>query len=137
MEGGAVKCRGRTAEGKPCNAPEELVDESTGFCIGHGPEGSKRTAMAGKLGAAATRAKWRGKGLEEGELGPLKTPEDAERWLRIAGEAVAVGRLTDRSGTAITRAVEAWLKASAVRVEREEIADLRVRIDELRKPKAI
>ncbi len=44
-------------------------------------------------------------------MGPLRTPEDAKRWLRIIGRAVAEGRLRSRDGDATTRAVREWLRA--------------------------
>ena len=30
-------CAGRNAKGAPCRAPENLVDEETGFCPSHAP----------------------------------------------------------------------------------------------------
>jgi hypothetical protein len=86
----------------------------------------------GKLGAEATRKRFSVKGLEPGELGPLESIEDGKRWLRIAGEAVATGRITDRQGNAITKAVEAWLKADGA-ITKAELDEIKAMADEVKK----
>ncbi|MGH7558481.1 MAG: hypothetical protein ACREMD_12025 [Gemmatimonadota bacterium] len=100
--------------------------------MSHGPGASERMAKLGKKGSAAVLRN-RGKGLDPGELGPLNSHGDAQRWLRIAGEAVAVGRLTDRQGNAISKAVSEWVKAEAGRVREEDLAELQEQIRELKK----
>ena len=100
-----ARCKALTKAAKRCAAPEHLVDTETGFCPSHGPGASERMREAGKLGAEATRRRFSAKGLEPGERGPLESHVDAQRWLRIAGEAVAIGRLTDRQGNAVSKAI--------------------------------
>jgi hypothetical protein len=86
-------CREKNARGEPCRAPASLVDPVSGFCPAHGPGAKERLSEQGKVGAQVTKqVRRKGKGLRPGELGPLRTPEDAKRWLRIIGRAVAEGR---------------------------------------------
>ena len=104
-----ARCRGRNEQGEPCGAPESFVNPS-GWCPAHQPGGRERLREAGRLGAEVSkqvRRKW--KGLRPGELGPLRTPKDAERWLRIIGQAVTEGRLRNRDADAGTRAGREWL----------------------------
>jgi hypothetical protein len=69
-------------------------------------------AERGRIGAEVSKqVRRKGKGLRPGELGPLRTPQDAERWLRIVGQAVAEGRLRNRDADSTTRAVREWLRA--------------------------
>ena len=74
-------------------------------------------AERGRIGAEVSKqVRRKGKGLRPGELGPLRSPQDAERWLRIVGRAVAEGRLRNRDADATTRAVKEWLRAHAAAV---------------------
>jgi hypothetical protein len=90
-------------------------------------------ADIGRKGALSTARRLRGGGLSDGELGPLDYPRDAERWLRIVGEATATGRLPNRDGQTVVRAVEAWLKAHGEAVVAKDVAELREALDALRK----
>ena len=99
-----VRCAGTNAAGEPCKS---TIIQKDGFCSAHGPDGLNAMRERGKKGARALRTP----GLKEGELGPLDNPDDAARWLRISGEAVATGRLTHQSCAALVRTVEGFLKA--------------------------
>jgi hypothetical protein len=87
----------------------------------------------GKVGAQVTKqVRRKGKGLRPGELGPLRTPEDAKRWLRIIGRAVAEGRLRSRDGDATTRAIRAWLQAHDAGVVTDRVEELRAEMAKLK-----
>ena len=78
------------------------------------PDFAREMGRKGGLAAAKARAR---KGLDKSQLGPLESHEDAKRWLRMIGEAVVTGILDKGDAQAGIRAVEAWLKAEADRVE--------------------
>jgi len=83
-----MQCKGKTKSGKPCGTPERLVNEETQLCPAHSPGAAQRLSMAGKLGASATAAKWRGQALDPDELPPVDSHAAATRWLEIIGRAV-------------------------------------------------
>lgn len=107
-----MNCKGINAKGEPCAIDPRLVNEETGYCKAHDPAlGSEYMAEIGRRGQAAIQAKGAAKGVTEEELGPLKSLEDAQRWLQIIGAAVAEGRLSDRAGGTVVRSVAEWVKA--------------------------
>ena len=79
-----------------------------GVAVAHRPGGESEMKRRALRGAIASQ---RGRGLAQGEVGPLETHSDAKRWLRLIGEAVITGRLSNRDAQAGVKAVEAWLKA--------------------------
>jgi hypothetical protein len=83
----------------------------------------------GLRGAIASR---RASGIEDGALGSLETHEDAQRWLRLIGEAVVTGNLTDKAATAGVKAVEAWVRTEAERATAEVVGDLRKEVERLK-----
>ena len=87
----------------------------------------KRRALRGAI------ASQRGRGLASGELRQLETHSDAKRWLRLIGEAVVTGRLSNRDAQAGVKAVEAWLKAHSEGAVAKDVAQLREALDALRK----
>ena len=90
-------------------------------------------AERGRIGAEVSKqVRRKGKGLRPGELGSLRTPEDAKRWLRIIGRAVAEGRLRSRDGDATTRAVREWLRAHEAGVVSDRLEDLKATVAELK-----
>jgi len=105
---------------KPCR-----IEESDG------PE-AKRHYMA-ELGRRGAKASRRGSGLDAEALGALDDHSDAKRWLRLIGEAVITGRLSNRDAQAGVKAVEAWLKAHGESVVAKDVAELREALDGLRK----
>ncbi len=85
------------------------------------------------MGAEVTKqVRRKGKGLRPGELGPLRTPKDAERWLRIVGQAVAEGRLRSRDGDATTRAVREWLRAYDAGTVTDRVEELKAEMAKLK-----
>ena len=131
-----ARCREKNARGEPCGAPESLVDPLSGFCPAHGPGARARLSEQGKAGAEVTKqVRRKGKGLRPGELGALRTPKDAERWLRIVGQAVAEGQLRSRDGDATTRAVREWLRAHEAGVVTDRVEELREQVSELKQKK--
>ncbi len=131
-------CREKNARGEPCRAPASLVDPISGFCPAHGPGAKERLSEQGKVGAQVTKqVRRKGKGLRPGELGPLRTPEDAKRWLRIIGRAVAEGRLRSRDGDATTRAVREWLRAYEAGAVTDRLEELRTHVEELKNEKKL
>lgn len=125
-------CKGkRVGDGRPCKAPERLVNE-TGYCATHRPGGRERLAVAAKLGGHATARRFAAKGLTPDELGPLETHGDAKRWLETIARAVAVGRLTDRAATGAVRGLECWLKAHADEATARTINELEAQVRRLK-----
>ncbi len=128
-----ARCREKNARGEPCRAPASLVDPVSGFCPAHGPGAKERLSEQGKVGTQVTKqVRRKGKGLRPGELGPLRTPEDAKRWLRIIGRAVAEGRLRSRDGDATTRAVREWLRAHEAGVVTDRVEELKAEMAKLK-----
>ncbi len=133
-----ARCREKNARGEPCGAPESLVDPLSGFCPAHGPGARARLSEHGKVGAEVTKqVRRKGKGLRPGELGSLRTPKDAERWLRIVGQAVAEGRLRSRDGDATTRAVREWLRAWEAGAVADRLEELKGEIAKLKGEKKL
>ena len=62
---------------------------------------------------------------------------DAERWLRIVGQAVAEGRLRSRDGDATTRAVREWLRAYEAGAVTDRLQELRATVAELKGEKKL
>ena len=86
-------------------------------------------AERGRIGAEVSKqVRRKGKGLRPGELGPLRSPDDAKRWLRIIGGAVAEGRLRSRDGDTTTRAVREWLRAYEAGTVTEQVHELRRKV---------
>jgi hypothetical protein len=86
---------------------------------------------AGKKGGIASAKARKRPGLDKDKLGPLETHEDAKRWLRLIGEAVVTLALDKGDAQAGIRAVEAWLKAEADRVELVVLDDLKADVKRL------
>jgi hypothetical protein len=87
---------------------------------------------AGKKGGVASAKARRRPGLDPKELGPLESHQDAKRWLRIIGEGVLTCHLDKGDAQAGIRAVEAWLKAEADRVELVVLDDLKADVKRLK-----
>jgi hypothetical protein len=105
-------CQGVKDDGSACMIDPRFVDDESGYCMAHDPEkGTKRMSELGRLGQEAIQRKAAAKGITEEELGPLETLDDAKRWLEVIGKAVAQGRLSDRAGGTVVRAVSEWVKA--------------------------
>ena len=64
-------------------------------------------------------------------LGPLATPEDAQRQLGQLARWCAAGQVPGAAGSAAVRAVEIWLKAHGEALDRGRMAELGRRIKEL------
>ncbi len=126
------QCRGINAQGDPCKAHPNMVDEN-GWCPAHGPGAQERLREQGKKGGAALRRKWQAiRGLEPEDLGPLDTHEDAKRWLEVIGKAVLSNTIDSKAAHAGARAVETWLKAEGERVTMTVVEDLKAEIDRLK-----
>ena len=89
-----------------------LVDQATGLCSAHAPNGQREMSRRAKKGGKATREVWKREGVKADELGPLKSVSDAQRWLEVIGAGVVSGRLDKGDASAGVRAVEVWIKAS-------------------------
>ena len=128
-----ARCKARKADGSPCMAPPSLVNPATGLCTSHAEGAAERLRASGRRGAQVTARRFKGKGIRPEELGPLETHSDAKRWLRLIGEAVVTGRLSNRDAQAGVKAIEAWLKAHGESVVAKDVAELREALDALRK----
>jgi hypothetical protein len=93
------------------------------------PDFAREAGKKGGLASAKARAR---KGLDKSQLGPLESHEDAKRWLRMIGEAVVTQVLDKGDAQAGIRAVEAWLKAEADRVELVVLDDLKADVKRLK-----
>ncbi len=129
-----ARCRAKNAEGKPCRAPEGMVDSTTRYCPAHRPGATERLREAGKKGAkVSTRLKQKATGLSSDELPPLDSPQAAATWLEAIGRAVACGRLANRDAIAATKAVREWLRAHEAGTVTEQVTELRQKVEELKK----
>lgn len=104
-------CKATKENGEPCGAPASVVDPETGLCPAHDPERQEERRAAARKGGKATARRFSGGGLEEGDLPPLDSPENAERWLEAVGRAVATGKLGHNEGRTVVRAVREWVRA--------------------------
>ncbi|MFH1833761.1 MAG: hypothetical protein ABH877_01950 [bacterium] len=132
-----LRCKGMKADGKPCEAPERLVDPMTGYCLSHDP--ARREKLLGHCadGGKAIARRLRAKVLGETDLPPLASPQAAAAWLEIIGRAVATGRLSSRDADAVTRAVREWLKAHEAGDVADQIKALRETVAALKRTKTM
>lgn len=128
-----ARCKAQKADGSPCMAPPSLVNPATGLCASHDEGAAERLRASGRRGAQVTARRFGGRGIRPGELRQLETHSDAKRWLRLIGEAVVTGRLSNRDAQAGVKAVEAWLKAHSEGAVAKDVAQLREALDALRK----
>lgn len=130
------RCQATTADGRPCGAPEQLVDPSTGLCISHDPDRAGVLREAGLKGGIAMRKKARDdKGLTHAELPPLDGPASAALWTEVIGRAVATGRIPASRGQTALRAVSEFLRAHAAGETADRLARLQSQVDGLRNGK--
>ena len=78
----------------------------------------KRLATKGALAS-------RKSGLDPDDLPTLDGPQTAALWLDRVGRAVATGKLDHREGTAVVRAVEAFLRAHDAGKVTDDLARMR------------
>ncbi len=111
-------CGGTNAEGAPCSSPIVGAD---GFFPAHRPGCGERMKRLATKGALASRKS----GLDPDDLPTLYGPRTASLWLDRVGRAVATGRLGHREGTAVVRAVEAFLRAHDAGEVTDDLARMR------------
>lgn len=70
----------------------------------------KYLSELGRKGAKTANAR-RKKGLDIGELPPLRHPRDAEVWAEAVARAVGNGRLKASAGNTVLRALKSWMEA--------------------------
>ena len=116
------RCAGTNTTGEPCKNP--VVGED-GYCAAHRPGGRDRMRALGTKGALASRKS----GLDPDDLPTLDGPQTAALWLDRVGRAVATGKLGHREGTAVVRAVEAFLRAHDAGEVTEDIAKMRAALE--------
>lgn len=120
-------CIGIRDDGEPCQSPYVL---DNGYCSAHQPDGRKAMRERGRKGQAALRAKMKAEEpLTPDELPPLTSFEAAEQWLAVIGEAVAIGRITDKRASAARQIVDSWLKARGEHEAAERISALESQIE--------
>ena len=105
------RCSGRKADGGPCAVvPELLTQDQEGrwWCYNHDPDRSaaERYASRARGGLRAQRGKR--KGLLPGEVGQLRTLEDAERIAARIAIATATGELSATQARATLAALKEW-----------------------------
>jgi hypothetical protein len=123
------RCRGDTAEGEPCQARPEWVNED-GWCLSHdpSPEAARARKQRARLGGAVTAAK-NSKGIDPDSLPPLDGPKAAARWTEVIGLAVTTGRLSSAQAQAGLRAVSEFLRAHEAGTVQDRIEELAARLE--------
>ncbi len=123
------QCRA-IVDGRPCGVPATWVKD--GWCFAHNPalEAERRAANL-RGGMTTARLLRKRRGLEEGELGALQTPEDAQRWCMIAATAVATGRMSASAASALRGLVTSWLRSRDLHVRETRLLALEKRVAEL------
>ncbi len=127
-----LPCNGRNRDGSACKAPPRLVDPLTGFCISHDPERRQAMLEAAQKGGKVMARRLKAPLLDDDELPPLDSPHAAASWLEIIGRSVATGRLSNRDGDAVTRAVREWLKAHDAGEVSDQVNTLRSQLGEIK-----
>ena len=131
-----MRCKAITKAGKPCESPAHLIDPHTLLCRVHDPARAEEIRELGRKGGLKAAERFRMKGIQPHELGPLEEPEDVRRWLEKIGRAVACGTLSASAGACAVRACEACLKALDAGAMASEIKELRKQLAEFRKLRA-
>ena len=116
---------GVTKDGRPCPTTANLG--ATGFCPFHDADKTRVRAMGAAGGA--------GPGLSVEHLGQLASVEDAMRWTRLIGVALARRDITPSEANALMRVVAQWHKNEDLRLRREDLRDLERQVRGLRKAK--
>jgi hypothetical protein len=120
-------CRGLNVDGSPCTCPTALV-RASGFCFAHDPALEQQRAVARLRGGTALARKHAlRRGLDPDELGPLATPEDAQRWAETIGRAVLTNRVTASQASAARGVLSEW-RASQQRSEDRDALERIIRL---------
>lgn len=133
-----ARCAGTNAEGQACSVPPALLTEDAVgrfWCSAHDPDpvAVERRKLASLRGGESTRARHRRRAvLDPGELGPLRTPDDAARWSETIARAVAEGRLAAGAAQATTRALSEWVRARDLHVRETRLVALEQEIERMR-----
>lgn len=138
---------GITKNGRSC--PTTLgLSLGSGRCVVHDtPERKAAFIQAGReagnsaAGGRATAEKRRIEklerearaGIKRGDLGELVTVEDAARWTRVIGIALADRAILPDEGNALLRVVAQWHKNEDLRLRRDDLRDLERQVAELQK----
>lgn len=128
------RCKHEKEDGTRCRAPESLVGED-GYCPSHrpDPEARERLRQAARKGGRARSRKLAREGLEDADLPPLESPQDAERWLETVARGVALGKLGHHEGKAVARLVREWLRANEAGTAHERLEALEEKLGALRR----
>jgi hypothetical protein len=98
----------------------------------HDPANAAERRRAQRLGGARSANRSR-KGINPENLGPLRTPEDAERWCVEAARAVAAGQITPAAGNAVRGLVSQFLQAQDAGKVRARLEELTTRFERLQR----
>ncbi len=131
---------GVTKDGVLCPTSRNL-SATNGLCAFHDPE--RRDAFhraGGRAGGAATAAKHRLAqlereaiaGIKPEQLGKLETVQDALRWTKAVGVALADRAITPSEANALLRVVKEWRSNEDLRLRREDLRALEEQVTELR-----
>ena len=118
-------CRHVKKDGTPCRVRPSLVRPS-GWCWFHDPANKE-----GRREARQRGGRRRKKGIDPEDLGPLCTPQDAERWCVVAARAVAIGQITPAAGNTIRGLVGQFLEAQEKGWVRARLEELTARVERL------
>jgi hypothetical protein len=131
------RCGGTRHDGAPCGVPAAILrqdEHGEWWCMGHDPDPVMRQRHAlGTQRGGQTSKRRLSRYLGEDELGQLETAEDAARWSRIVGLAIASGRITPSAGRAILLSVKHWLASHDQTIRENELADLKREVERLKR----
>lgn len=135
---------GVTKDARPC--PTSVNLGRSGLCPWHDPERREAFLKAGQAAggrAAAQKARMAKlerearAGIPRGQLGDLATVEDAIRWTRVIGIALADRSIHPDEANALMRVVAQWHKNEDLRLRRDDLRDLARQVSELRRAKGL
>lgn len=118
---------GVTKDGRPCPVAANLGP--TGFCPWHDPDKTRRSAIQAAAAGGATP------GLSVEHLGSLETIDDAVRWTKLIGTALARRDITPSEANALMRVLAQWHKNEDLRLRREDLRELERQIAEMQRAK--
>lgn len=124
------QCTAMREDGARCEITFGLCEEC-GECFHHCDHRAEERTEARRRGGKATARKLQAPGLDADELPPLTDHASAKAWLEVVGRAVATGRLSNRDGNVVVRAVSEWVKAHGEELTAEVVEDLKRRVEEL------
>ena len=133
-----MRCKAFRKDGHPCQIQGGGVVKTPEGprCIWHDESRREQAQQSRRLGRArqerTVAEEMKERSLSTEDLPPLKDHGSAKIWLETVGRAVAVGRLTDRAGQAVIRAVSEWIKTLESEMTAEVVGELKAEVKRLK-----